>query len=227
MTPYKEFEFSESVKSVCSSYVSALSSLRLCKVIILGDLGVGKTSLVNRFCHQIYNYNYKATIGVDFEIERFSILNIPFSLQLWDTAGQERFKCIAGAYYRSAHAIVTVFDLNNKESLKHCYCWLREALECNNEEPLKFLVGTKRDLVVDSVYSSMEKEGGEAAKVMGAEYWAVSSKTGSHVNELFMRIAALAFERITKAEYESPDKNYSFSVGRCLMGTILTIFFRY
>ena len=63
-------------------------------------MGVGKTSLVQRFVNGSFNNDYKATIGVDFEVEQFKILNIPFNLQIWDTAGQERFKCIAAAYYR-------------------------------------------------------------------------------------------------------------------------------
>jgi small GTP-binding protein len=70
-------------------------SIRMSKVIILGDMGVGKTSLVNRFVNNSFNKDYKATIGVDFEVERFKILGLPFNLQIWDTAGQERFKCIA------------------------------------------------------------------------------------------------------------------------------------
>lgn len=83
---------------------------------------------VSRFCKDVFDKNYKATIGVDFEMERFEVLGVPFSLQLWvwrlpssvhsnrvhwtshlvslwrrwDTAGQERFKCIASTYYRGA-----------------------------------------------------------------------------------------------------------------------------
>lgn len=49
-----------------------------------------------RLCHNTFDRNYKATIGVDFEVEKFSVLGVPISLQIWDTAGQERFKCIAG-----------------------------------------------------------------------------------------------------------------------------------
>ena len=64
-------------------------------MIILGDMGVGKTSMVNRFINNSFSKDYKATIGVDFEIERFKVMNVPFNLQIWDTAGQERFRCIA------------------------------------------------------------------------------------------------------------------------------------
>ena len=63
-------------------------------------MGVGKTSLVSRFVNNSFNKDYKATIGVDFEVERFKIMSLPFNLQIWDTAGQERFKCIAAGEYQ-------------------------------------------------------------------------------------------------------------------------------
>lgn len=73
-------------------------------MVVVGDLYVGKTSLIHRLCKNVFDRDYKATIGVDFEIERFEIAGIPYSLQIWDTAGQEKFKCIASAYYRGAQA---------------------------------------------------------------------------------------------------------------------------
>lgn len=59
-------------------------------------MGVGKSALVQRFVNDSFSNDYKATIGVDFEVEQFQVLNVPFNLNIWDTAGQERFKCIAG-----------------------------------------------------------------------------------------------------------------------------------
>lgn len=63
-------------------------------------MGVGKTSIVQKFVKDFFNNDYRATIGVDFEVEQFKILSLPYNIQIWDTAGQERFKCIASAYYR-------------------------------------------------------------------------------------------------------------------------------
>ena len=75
-----------------------MKSTRVSKIIILGDVGVGKTSLVQRFVNNTFSKDYKATIGVDFEVERFYVLKLPFDLQIWDTAGQERFRCIASGF---------------------------------------------------------------------------------------------------------------------------------
>ncbi|KAJ9575071.1 hypothetical protein L9F63_007732, partial [Diploptera punctata] len=125
-TPYKQYDFSRIVKEACSFSRPVMTGLKISKAIFLGDVAVGKTCLVNRFCHQIFDSNYKATIGVDFEVERFDILQVPFNLQIWDTAGQERFKCIASSYYRGAHGCI--FDLTSLMSLSHSPQWLEEAL---------------------------------------------------------------------------------------------------
>ncbi|TSL04282.1 Ras-related protein Rab-34 [Bagarius yarrelli] len=99
-----------------------------------------------RFCRNTYAKSYKPTIGVDFEMERFEILGVPFSLQLWDTAGQERFKCVASTYYRGAQAIIVVFDLSNYNSLDNARQWLEDAMIDNDPSSvLLFLVGTKKD----------------------------------------------------------------------------------
>ncbi|XP_071077991.1 ras-related protein Rab-36 isoform X3 [Desmodus rotundus] len=94
--------FHGQVHAACQRRSTGAVGLSLSKVVVVGDLYVGKTSLIHRFCKNVFDCDYKATIGVDFEIERFEIAGIPYSLQIWDTAGQEKFKCIASAYYRGA-----------------------------------------------------------------------------------------------------------------------------
>uniref|UniRef100_A0A7M4FBI3 Ras-related protein Rab-34 n=1 Tax=Crocodylus porosus TaxID=8502 RepID=A0A7M4FBI3_CROPO len=176
---------------------------KISKIIVVGDLSVGKTCLINRFCKDTFDKNYKATIGVDFEMERFEVLGVPFSLQLWDTAGQERFKCIASTYYRGAQAIVIVFDVNSVASLEHTRQWLADALKENDPaNVLLFLVGSKKDLSPPARYSLVEKDALKVAQEMRAEYWAVSSLTGENVREFFFRVAALTFESSVLAELE-------------------------
>ncbi|XP_054064924.1 ras-related protein Rab-34 isoform X2 [Rissa tridactyla] len=155
------------------------------------------------FCKDTFDKNYKATIGVDFEMERFEVLGVPFSLQLWDTAGQERFKCIASTYYRGAQAIVIVFDVNDVASLEHTRQWLADALKENDpSNVILFLVGSKKDLSTPAQYSLMEKDALKVAQEMQAEYWAVSSLTGENVRDFFFRVAALTFEGSVLAELE-------------------------
>ncbi|XP_044732523.1 ras-related protein Rab-34 [Chrysoperla carnea] len=205
-TPYKDCDFSDLVKNACLNglnlHTPIITGLKICKVIVLGDVAVGKTSLVNRFCHQDFDNNYKATIGVDFEVERFDILNIPFNVQIWDTAGQERFKCIAQSYYRSSHIVILVFDLCNLMTLSNCKKWLDDALKVS-QDPIIFLVGTKKDLMGNAAYEGVERHIMKVAKELNAEYWPVSARSGDGVHDLFERMAALAFNDLVEQERES------------------------
>uniref|UniRef100_A0A803KGT3 Ras-related protein Rab-34 n=1 Tax=Xenopus tropicalis TaxID=8364 RepID=A0A803KGT3_XENTR len=199
--------FHSKVTSACKQQrTGTVGRYKISKVIVVGDLSVGKTCLINRFCKDTFDKNYKATIGVDFEMERFEILGVPFSLQLWDTAGQERFKCIASTYYRGAQAIIIAFDLTDVSSLEHTKQWLQDALKENDpSSALLFLVGSKKDLSPPAQYALMEKDAIKVAKEMQAEYWSVSSLTGENVKEFFFRVASLTFESSVLAELEKTN----------------------
>ncbi|XP_076874451.1 ras-related protein Rab-36 [Brachyhypopomus gauderio] len=172
-----------------------LDRLKMSKAVVVGDLNVGKTCLIKRFCKDVFDRDYKATIGVDFEIERFELSGLPYSLQIWDTAGQEKFKCIASAYYRGAQVIITVFDMADIKTLEHTQQWLMDALRENEpNECFIFLVGTKRDLLSAEECQRTERDAVKIATEMNAEFWSVSSKTGENVQEFFFRVAALSFE---------------------------------
>ncbi|XP_076434760.1 ras-related protein Rab-34-like [Babylonia areolata] len=201
-TPYQSIHFHPKVKAACAENRTGRVGLKICKSVIVGDVAVGKTCIVNRFCHDVFNRDYKATIGVDFEVEKFSVLSVPFTLQMWDTAGQERFKCIAASYYRGANIVIVAFDLTDDETLQHVPKWMDEATE-NADEPLKFLVGTKRDLLSDAEFAEVEVRAMVLAKNLGAEFWPTSSKTGENVQAFFARVVGLIFDDHLQKELEA------------------------
>ncbi|XP_013925495.1 PREDICTED: ras-related protein Rab-36 isoform X1 [Thamnophis sirtalis] len=196
-------DFHPQVRAACQRRNPGTIGLKISKMVVVGDLCVGKTSLINRFCKEVFDRDYKATIGVDFEIERFEIAGVPYNLQIWDTAGQEKFKCIASTYYRGAEVIVTVFDLADIQTLDHTKRWLEDALRENHPgSSFVFLVGTKKDLLSNAESERMERDAIHLANEMQAEYWSVSAKTGENVKDFFFRVAALAFERSVLMELE-------------------------
>jgi Ras-related protein Rab-1A len=90
------------------------------KVIIIGNSGVGKSCLIKRAVNNEFDRSFISTIGVDFCYYHLRLDNKAIvKLMIWDTAGQERFKAITKAYYRGAHAIMVVYDVNNRESFDH------------------------------------------------------------------------------------------------------------
>lgn len=207
--------FHPQVKAICQVQKTDTVSFNIAKVIVVGDVAVGKTCLISRFRKGAFDKNYKATIGVDFEMERFEVLGVPFSLQLWDTAGQERFKCIASTYYRGAQAIIVVFDLSSVSSLAHARQWLEDAMKENDPSSvLLFLVGTKKDLSSPDQLAQIEQEAIRLSEEIKAEYWAVSAKSGDGIRDFFFRVASLTFEANILSELEKSGSKHAGDIIR-------------
>ncbi|KAL7880481.1 hypothetical protein SRHO_G00027350 [Serrasalmus rhombeus] len=97
---------------------------RLLKVLVIGDLGVGKTAIIKRYVHQVFSQHYRATIGVDFALK---VLNWDHKtvvrLQLWDIAGQERYGNMTRVYYREAVGALVVFDMTRASTFQAVLKW--------------------------------------------------------------------------------------------------------
>ncbi|XP_016096033.1 ras-related protein Rab-38b [Sinocyclocheilus grahami] len=95
----------------------------LYKILVIGDLGVGKTSIIKRYVHQTYSTNYRATIGVDFALKVLNWDSETVRLQLWDIAGQERFGNMTRVYYREAMGAFIVFDVSRPTTFEAVSKW--------------------------------------------------------------------------------------------------------
>ncbi|KAG8448277.1 hypothetical protein GDO86_015391 [Hymenochirus boettgeri] len=122
----------------------------LCKVLVVGDLGVGKTSIIQRYVHNIFSQCYRATIGVDFALKIVNWdSNTVVRLQLWDIAGQERFGHMTRLYYREAVGALVVCDLGRVTTIESVSRW-KEDLDSkvclHNGRPIPvILLGNKCD----------------------------------------------------------------------------------
>ncbi|KAI0981003.1 hypothetical protein GJ496_008257 [Pomphorhynchus laevis] len=118
-----------------------------CKIIFIGDSGVGKTSLIRTFCDLKFDPNYKSTIGIDFNIKIHFNNGFKTTVQLWDTAGQERFRSLSKQYYRKADGIIIVYDVMSEESFTHVRSWLVDAQHNSDYESVPImLIANKCDL---------------------------------------------------------------------------------
>ncbi len=159
----------------------------LFKLIIIGDSGIGKSCLLNRFADDTYTEAYISTIGVDFKIRTLELDGKVIKLQIWDTAGQERFRTITSSYYRGAHGIMLVFDITNPESFANLNQWLKEVDNYSKEDVRKILVGTKSDLADKRKVAYADAV--EYAKSNGMEYVETSAKTALNVELAFIDLA--------------------------------------
>lgn len=163
----------------------------LFKVVLIGNSGVGKTSVLRALNHCPFEPQCLQTIGIDFVIHRYMIQGERVKLQIWDTSGQERFRTITRSYYRSSGAVLLVFSLDDRDTFHSLREWHRDVLECfrGQDEPLPlfYVVGTKSDIVEHRVTS---EEGKRYAEEIGGIYAETSAKEDLGVDEVF-RLASL------------------------------------
>jgi len=167
------------------------------KVVTLGAADVGKTCLVDRYLHERFENASRPTVGAAFGAKTVHRGDSVITVGIWDTAGQERFESISKLYYRGAKAALVCFDLTNKASFAKVHFWMEE-LQTHAPDCLKFLVGTKADLVAAGVPREVsEKEIQKVVEEAGAiKSIYTSSKTGENVNELFETIVTEVTKRL-------------------------------
>lgn len=134
-----------------------MAAIPTIKVVLIGDLGVGKTCLRSQFVHHIFTNAYKATIGGDYLTTSVKINEDKVNLQVWDTAGQERFNSISQAFYRGTDVVVLVYDITNYESLLSLREWFKKFItHCHVDKPGVVIVGNKSDRQKDRVVDKEE-----------------------------------------------------------------------
>jgi small GTP-binding protein len=156
------------------------------KIVLVGDSGVGKSNILNRFVFNEFSHDSKSTVGVELNSKSFIINNTIIKVQLWDTAGQERYKSITSAYYKGARGALIIYDITKTESFKSVDKWFREIKEYGEKNVVTLLVGNKCDLKqLRSVETLTALEKG---KTLGIPYLETSAADSTNVEEAFKKI---------------------------------------
>jgi len=171
----------------------------LFKLLIIGDSGVGKSSLLVRFADNHFSGNYITTIGVDFKIRTIEIQGERVKLQIWDTAGQERFRTITSTYYRGTHGVIVVYDVTSGESFVNVKRWLHE-IDANCDVVNRILVGNKNDDPDRKVV--LTEDARRFADQMGIQLFETSAKDNINVEEMFRAITQL----VLKSKKDQKDR---------------------
>ncbi|KAI4236142.1 MAG: hypothetical protein LQ349_002747 [Xanthoria aureola] len=182
----------------------------LLKVIILGDSGVGKTSLMNQYVNKKFSASYKATIGADFLTKEVMVDDRVVTMQLWDTAGQERFQSLGVAFYRGADCCVLVYDVNNSKSFDTLDSWRDEFLvQASPRDPENFpfvVLGNKIDVEENKRMVTGKRATAFCQSKGNIPYFETSAKEAMGVEQAFEIIAQNAL-----AQEESEEFSGDFS----------------
>ncbi|XP_043659624.1 ras-related protein Rab-18 [Drosophila teissieri] len=167
---------------------------RAIKLLVIGESGVGKSSLIRRFVENKFDENHDVTIGMDFKSKVMNVDGIDYKVALWDTAGAERFRALTPSFYRKALGAIVVYDISNRDSLVKLEAWLAE-LDSYSDNPniAIIVVGNKIDQerVVD------REEGRKFARKHRALFIETSAKCDQFVSDVFKDVV----EKIVSSEY--------------------------
>mmetsp|Transcript_75940 Transcript_75940/g.150468 ORF Transcript_75940/g.150468 Transcript_75940/m.150468 type:complete len:207 (-) Transcript_75940:505-1125(-) len=187
--------------------MSASRKKVLLKVIILGDSGVGKTSLMNQYVNKKFSAQYKATIGADFLTKEVTVDDRLVTMQIWDTAGQERFQSLGVAFYRGADSCVLVFDVIQPKTFDNLDSWRDEFLiQAGPRDPDNFpfvVLGNKVDIDARAV---PQKRALAWCQAKGnIPYFETSAKEAINVEQAFQVIARNALKQESEEDIYLPD----------------------
>ncbi|XP_064466458.1 ras-related protein Rab-22A-like [Ornithodoros turicata] len=158
------------------------------KLCLLGNSGVGKSSIVQRFVYNTFNPAAESTIGASFMMKTLMLGDAVFKFNIWDTAGQERYRALAPMYYRGAAAAIIVYDITSMESFNAVKTWVKELQTHGDYNVALGIAGNKCDL--EHRREVPRSVGSSYAEQIHAAFVETSAMKSTNIQELFTGIAS-------------------------------------
>ena len=163
------------------------------KIILLGESGVGKTSIIYRYYKNTFNSNLPSTFGSTFINKYLEKDNITYKLNIWDTTGQEKYHSVTKLFIHGAHIAILVYAINNLDSFQKLDYWYKTIKEICDDNVILAIVGSKYDLLYnnddDKAVFVPEEEGEKYAKEKKAFFKSVTAKEdGKGIYSLFDKL---------------------------------------
>ena len=173
------------------------------KIILVGNSGVGKTSLLGRFLGNEFDKNYQCTISAETKAKKLNIdMSTSVNLKIWDTCGQEKYRSLTRSFFRDAHGILLIYDVSDKKSFNDLNIWLKEIKENSPKTSSILLVGNKIDLS-NRVISNQEAN--DFAIKNKIQYVEVSCLEGRFIETPFQNLSNEIVNKIKNNEIKIED----------------------
>ena len=159
------------------------------KVVLVGESGVGKTSIITQFIDQTFQEDQQSTTGGTFSTKSVICDNgKTLKFEIWDTAGQERYRSLTKMFYKDANAAVLVYDITRKDSFEELQnYWSQQIKESSPPNIILAIAANKSDLISQEAVE--EEKAREFANELGAIFVSTTATTVESINELFIEIA--------------------------------------
>ena len=155
------------------------------KITLIGNSGVGKTSIINQYIDQTFDEANAATIGANYSEKVITKNNKEYELNIWDTAGQEKFHSVGKHFYKDAYIVCLVYDITSQDSLVQLKeIWYPDIKKFGEKYTILAVVGNKSDLYENDNLAD-ENHAKEFAQSINAIFMLTSAKTGDGIEKLF------------------------------------------
>lgn len=172
----------------------------------LGDSDVGKTCFILRYCKNSFQNNYLPTVGIDFMAKNSKLPNgEEIKVCFYDTAGQEKYRAISLNLIKTADAILLMYSITNNETFKSISNWINSIKEVKGSDFPIILIANKCDL--EEERKIQKEEGEKLAESNGFQFFEVSNKTGSNVDEAVNYLVSKVIEKKNDQESERSYKS--------------------
>ena len=168
----------------------------LLKILLVGNSGVGKTSMASRATNDTFETEVASTLGIDFRTKFVDVLGKTVKLQLWDTSGQERYLAVTTSFYRGANGALLVYDITDEKSLQDVTSWLNSVRDYTSSDIEVIIIGNKCDK--ENKRKVSEEEGRALAEKNHCLFFETSAQSNTNIQLAFKALA----EKIVNAHLE-------------------------
>ena len=175
----------------------------LVKVLMVGESGVGKTCLIQRFIKNEFSTNHLSTIAIDFKMKLLKIRGSNIKMQIWDTAGQERFNTLTSGFFKGSDGIILTYSVIDKNSFENIHKWMVQVKSLAPTDVKVILVGNKSDFSEEREITY--EEGKKMADKYNLIFFETSAKSGENVQLVFKIMGEEVREKIIN----NPPQIYS------------------